>query len=180
MSLPSQSGSTLYWPGWDVFDAVAFDPVSGIGVDVNAAYLDGSGDTLSTFRGPNMKLILVGGGREQSSITVLGTSGKRALSFQAGSAPMLTLKLRRRGPVTVLITQKHHGRLVGQRCRSSARRGRRCTVIRLLASTTVAGTRGTDRVPLPIGRLRPGRYTATVVEHLGRRDKRISFAFTIK
>jgi Peptidase family M23 len=84
VSLPPVSGTMPYWPGWDVFDAIAFDPISGVGVDVNIAYVDGSGDTLSTFHGPITSpvatvLAPTGGGPtvttpSQPSRGVLGTS----------------------------------------------------------------------------------------------------------
>jgi hypothetical protein len=70
-SLPSLSGTTLYWPGWDVFDTIAFDPATGTGVDANAAYLDGSGDTLSTFHGPVISPVTT---PSQPSHGALGTS----------------------------------------------------------------------------------------------------------
>jgi hypothetical protein len=52
VNLPALSGTTHYWPGWDVFDTIAFDPTTGTGVDASATYLDGSGDMLSIFQGP--------------------------------------------------------------------------------------------------------------------------------
>jgi hypothetical protein len=50
--LPSVSGSTPYWRGWDVFDAIGYDRSTGTGVMADAAYLDGSGGIVSTFTGP--------------------------------------------------------------------------------------------------------------------------------
>lgn len=50
--LPPATASPGYLPGWDVFDAIALDPVSGAGIDSTAAYVDGSGHALYRFRGP--------------------------------------------------------------------------------------------------------------------------------
>jgi hypothetical protein len=46
---PPTPSSPGYSPGWDTFDGIAFDRKSKTGVDVTAAYVDGSGDTLYGF-----------------------------------------------------------------------------------------------------------------------------------
>ena len=173
VNLPGVSGTTLYWPGWDVFDAVAFDPATGTGVDVNAAYLDGSGDTLSVFQGPITKPVSVASG---VSLSAVGGSGAR---FASGAGAMLMIKLKRRGHVTIVITETLRGRFLHGRCRAAARHGRRCTRTRFVARETFKAARGTNQLPLPTSRLRPGHYTATITEHTGKTTKHITFHFTM-
>jgi CSLREA domain-containing protein len=100
---------------------------------------------------------------------LLGPIGK----LTAGKDGTVGLAVSEPARVTVAVERLTRGRRVGGKCRAKAKRGKRCTITRMLGSLTAVGSAGAVNVAFPTtvaGRkITAGRYrlTATAVDAAG-------------
>ena len=93
--------------------------------------------------------------------------------------------LSERATLSIKLEALVAGRRVGSRCVPSARRGRRCTLVRSAGTLRRRVARGAGRVAFTgrVGRtaLRPGSYRATLtaVDAAGNRSRSVRVSFTV-
>jgi outer membrane protein assembly factor BamB len=87
--------------------------------------------------------------------------------FAATRATTLKLTLSERAAVTVAITNRVRGRIVGGRCKRAASGRPRCTLIVRDATRMLTGKAGGNSFKLHLRGLRPGSYTMTVTATAG-------------
>jgi fibronectin-binding autotransporter adhesin len=86
----------------------------------------------------------------------------QALTGVHVGAKRLRFRLVRPAKVTLRLTHRVAGRLVGRHCRAGAGHGRRCSATVTVARLRYAGRAGANSFRLRLRRLEPGRYTATL------------------
>jgi uncharacterized protein YdaL len=107
-------------------------------------------------------------------ITHLSLSG-------SGASRKLNLTLSHGATVTVTIARPTGGHMVKKSCRIKAVKGKRCTLMVLMATRKYRGTRGRDSLTLPVGTLHAGQYVGTVwAQSSGLSSTRHTFKLTIK
>ena len=86
-------------------------------------------------------------------------------SARSGRAIRLTSRLSADATVAIRVERLVPGRRSGRRCSTKAKRGKRCTIARLVGRRTHAGKAGAVSITLPrlFGKrkLAPGRYRVT-------------------
>lgn len=106
------------------------------------------------------------GDRPPVSVTPTLGAVKLAGKARSGRAIRLTSTLSSDATLTVRVERLITGRRSGSRCSAKAKRGKRCTVVRLAGRHTQAGKAGTVIITLPRllakRKLVPGRYRVTV------------------
>lgn len=129
-----------------------------------------------------------GGGSPPPPAAVAPVLGpvKLAGSARSGRAIRLTSRLSADATVALRIERLLPGRRSGSRCSVKARRGKRCTVVRLIGRRTHAGKAGAVTITLPRlfakRKLAPGRYrvTAQATGAGGLRSARRTVTITVR
>jgi hypothetical protein len=101
--------------------------------------------------------------------------------FRLRRGTTLFFNLSEPATLTAAITRTIHGHKVRGRCRTGARKGKRCSVTLRRGRLTFGGTAGTNQDRFRPSRLTPGRYVATLtaVDAGGRSSSAVPVRFTI-
>jgi hypothetical protein len=141
---------------------------------VNPTYIVGTANPLTTLS-PFGTSYTPHSSSEPPRVGVLGFAAR---AFAAGVAPTLRLTLSTTAVVVVSVSKIVSGRRVHHRCLTQATRGQRCTTPTHVVTVNLQGSAGTNSLRLPLTRLKPGSYVATV-SVLGGTERTTTLRFSV-
>lgn len=115
--------------------------------------------------------------------TVAPVLGVRAVSakLKPGAPLQLQLTLSEGSSLSVAYERKVTGRKAGKQCKAGAKKGKKCTAYKRVATVTVAAAGGASKLTLPKRKLAAGSYRAVVtpVDAAGNRGAARTIAFKV-